>query len=359
MTISETTAFTTLAIIGPSTLKLAGMVLGLIILLAAGFVVALPWIVQPFLRMVLFLRYDIRRIGLENVPGKGPVFLASNHLSWFDGFFLAASFPRRGTALMNEAIFSWPVVGYLSRRCGLISVPYTGPKALRASIEACRQVLDEGSALAIFPEGQLSRTGMTGKFQRGLEVILTHREHVPVIPVYLDNVWGSIMSYSDRCFVKKWPKGWRRTIVVAFGPPVETPVTAFKVRQAVLVQGVKARAALGFKPELPEPIDSSLPHFVHPSFGPLTGSAANIHAREINVHQIGEKPGTVGLALPGVAIRAVDDAGEALPPDSEGRLQALVTAQPDWVDIGHRGKIDGDGFVTISDGDIGREVLPN
>ena len=59
-----------------------------------------------------------------------------------------------------------------------------------------------------------------------------------MIPVYLDNVWGSVMSFSGGRFVRKWPRGWRRTVVVAFGPPVEPPVTAFTVRQAVLVAGV-------------------------------------------------------------------------------------------------------------------------
>ena len=119
---------------------------------------------------------------------------------------------------------------------------------------------------------------MTGTFHRGLEVILAKRDNVPVIPVYLDNVWGSVMSFSEGCFVWKRPQGWRRTIVVAFGPPVEPPVTAFSVRQAVLVQGVKARAVLPRPPKRPEPIDPNLPHFDHPKFGPLTGSAADIHA---------------------------------------------------------------------------------
>ena len=144
-----------------------------------------------------------------------------------------------------------PVVGFLARRCGLISVPYRGPKAQRAAIEVCRKALDEGRVLGIFPEAQLSRNGLTGPFHRGLEVILAKKDDVPVIPVFLDNVWGSVMSFSGGRFVWKRPEGWRRTIVVAFGPRVEPPVTAFPVRQAVLVAGVAARASLGTAPEAP------------------------------------------------------------------------------------------------------------
>ena len=334
---------------GLPALGVVGIALAVLALLATGFVLALPWIIQPILRAMLFLRYDIRRVGLENVPKTGAALLASNHVSWFDGFFLAASLPRQGTALMNAAVFGWPVVGYLARRCGLISVPFAGPKAQRASIETCRKALDDGKALAIFPEGQLSRNGMTGPFHRGLEVILAKREQVPVIPVYLDNVWGSIMSYSGGCFVRKRPQGWRRTIVVAFGPPVEPPVTAFTARQAVLVQGVRARAVLKRTPKLPEPIDLTLPHLEHPTLGLLAGSAVDIHALDVNVHQIGQKPGSVGQALPGVAIRAVDDSGHPQPADAEGKLQALVPGQANWADLDRRGKVDRDGFVFLTD----------
>ena len=283
-----------------------GWIAFLVVAIAIGlglFVAALPWIVQPFLRSVLFLRYNLKVIGRENVPKVGPVLVVSNHLSWYDGFFLAATLPRKGTALVNANVFGWPVIGYLARRCGLISVPFHGPKAQRAAIETCRKVLDEGGALGIFPEAQLSRTGMTGAFHRGLEVILAKREHVAVVPVYLDNVWGSVMSFSDGRFFKKWPKGWRRTVVISYGPPVVPPIDVFRVRQAVLVAGVAARSALGFTPERPEPIDQSLPHYDHPTLGPLTASTADVFEPQYNLTQIGQKPGTVGHPLPGVAIR--------------------------------------------------------
>jgi 1-acyl-sn-glycerol-3-phosphate acyltransferase len=319
--------------------------------LAAGlglFVAALPWIAQPFLRGFLSLHYNLKAIGRENIPKGGPVLLVSNHLSWFDGFFLAATLPRKGTALVNSNTFALPVVGFLARRCGLIPVPYTGPKAQRAAIETCRKVLDDGGLLGIFPEAQLSRTGMTAAFHRGLEVILAKREHVTVIPVYLDNVWGSIMSFEGGLFFRKWPKGWRRTIVVSYGPPIEPPVAVFKARQAVLVAGVAARAALPHAPERPGPIDLAFPHYEHPTLGLLTASTADIDEPEHSLHQVGQKPGTIGHPMPGVAIRAVDEAGNVLPEDAEGSLQALVPGRGDWASLDHRGKVDRDGFVTLS-----------
>ncbi len=80
----------------------------------------------------------------------------------------------------------------------------------------------------------------------------------------------------------------------------------------------------------------------------MTASSADIIEPEYSIHQVGQKPGTIGHPLPGVAIRAIDEAGKVLPEDTEGSLQALVPGRADWADLGHRGKIDRDGFVTLS-----------
>jgi hypothetical protein len=165
------------------------------------------------------------------------------------------------------------------------------------------------------------------------------------------------MSFSGGRFFKKWPKGFRRTIVISYGRPIEPPVDVFKARQAVLVAGVAARTALGFTPERPEPIDPSLPHYDDPTLGPLTASAADIIEPQYGIHQVGQKPGTIGHPLPGVAIRTVDKAGNVLAEDAEGALQALVPGREDWADLGRRGKIDRDGFVTFSASSPGNGLI--
>ncbi|HEX8199740.1 MAG TPA: 1-acyl-sn-glycerol-3-phosphate acyltransferase [Isosphaeraceae bacterium] len=317
-------------------------VLGLV-----AFVAALPWLVRPLFRLLLWPRYRLRVLGLEHVPRGGPVLLASNHLTWIDGFLLAAVVPRRGKALVYAPYVDVPVVRWIARRAGLIPVPARGPRAQRAAIEAARQALGRGEAILIFPEAQLARTGLMGPFHRGLEVMIKGPgpEAVPVIPVHLGNLWGSLFSFSGGRFLRKRPRGLRRTVVIAFGRPVPPPVTAFAVRQAVLEAGVRAAALGPGGRELPETIDRTLPRWEHPELGLLAVSAADY--RRGDVHQTGQKPGTVGQAAPGVALRVVDEAGRPLPPEGEGRLQALLPGRPDWVETGRRGSLDRDGFVRI------------
>lgn len=307
--------------------------------------VALPWIVQTLFRLILASGYRLRIRGRHHVPKTGPVLFVANHVSWLDGFILAATAPRRGRILINADFLRVPLLRLLGQRAGLIAVPFSGGRTVRRAIQAAQKTLDDGEALGLFPEAQISRTGLLGPFYRGLEVILKGRDQVPVIPVYLDNLWGSFFSFSGGRFFQTRLTWKRRTINVVFGAPVAPPITRFSVRQALLATGVRASELRG--PNLPplESIDPALPHLTHPELGPLTGSTADLHLGD--VHQIGHKPGSVGLPLPGVALRVIGPNGTTLPPEQEGQLQALLMGRPDWVDTGLQGHLDSDGFVYL------------
>src|SRR5262249_31704922 len=101
--------------------------------------------------------------------------------------------------------------------------------------------LEEGHLTCIFAEGQISRLGgATLGFKRGLEVILKDLD-VPVIPVHLEGVWGSIFSFEGGKFIWKWPKRIPYPITVTFGKPMRNPTPA-EVRQVVMDMGADAFA---------------------------------------------------------------------------------------------------------------------
>ncbi len=317
----------------------------LALMLIVLFMLSLRWWAQRFVRVVLALRYRLIIVGREHIPRTGPVLVACNHVSWLDGFFLAACYPRRGKALVSEIYFSLPILGPWLRWIGMIPVPLSGPKAQRAVLEISRQVLDEGGTLGVFPEAQISRNGLTGPFYRGIEVIVAGREQVAVIPAFLEGLWGSFFSFQGGHFFRKWPRGLRRTVIIAFGPPVAPPITAFSVRQAVLETGVTAFEHRRRKRPPLETLDRDLPHLDHPELGPLTGSTADFDRD--GIRQTGHKPGTVGHPLPGVALKVVDDSGAWLSPDTPGRLLARVAGKGGWSDTGWTASIASDGFVRV------------
>ncbi len=311
----------------------------LVVVSLAIFYAMIPLLCRPFWALVLWPHYRIVVHGREHIPHSGPGVIASNHVSWLDGFIVTVALPRRAWFMIFADYVNGPLVRQLVGQLRMIPVTAKGPKAQKAAIQAARSVLERGELFGIFPEAQLSRNGLPAPFLRGLEVILKGFDDVPVIPVAIEGMWGSKFSYSGGVFFKKKMQPWRRTVVVVFGPPVVKPVNVFEVRQAVREVGVTAYSLINNPPPA-ETIDPSLP-----SLPGLTVSTSDF--KQGTVRQAGWKPGSVGQADRGVALRVVGSLGERLNPDQEGRLEALTAKVPVWTDTGHRARIDRGGFVSL------------
>src|SRR5437016_2978011 len=68
----------------------------------------------------LVCRYQVS--GREHVPRNGALLVVANHLSWYDPFLLGVVLPRRVWFYTKAEIFTWPIVGWLARHTGQISV---------------------------------------------------------------------------------------------------------------------------------------------------------------------------------------------------------------------------------------------
>ena len=106
------------------------------------------------------------------------------------------------------------------------------PRDMLHSLHVASDALRNNEIVCIFAEGQITRTGQMLPFRRGLERIMKDVE-VPIIPVNLDGVWGSIFSFERGRFLWKMPHHIPYHVTVSFGSPLPHTSTAIEVRNAV------------------------------------------------------------------------------------------------------------------------------
>ena len=167
----------------------------------------MPGLAEPLLRCLLGVHYRVKVTGLEHVPRTGPALIVSNHLSWLDGFFVAAYTPRRGKALVSADVVSRPIVRQLAVRSGMIPTPPSGPRTFARRFGWGASAIDRGAG--DLPRGPdlAQRHGRTVPAGHGDDA--SRPRWVVVVPVALDNLWGSVFGASDGCFFRKRPQGWR------------------------------------------------------------------------------------------------------------------------------------------------------
>jgi acyl-[acyl-carrier-protein]-phospholipid O-acyltransferase/long-chain-fatty-acid--[acyl-carrier-protein] ligase len=183
--------------------------------------------------------FRIRILGQENVPFRGPALLVSNHMSHVDGFLVAACVQRFIRFMVWKPYYELKALNWFFRKTKAIPVG-GGRDAVRA-IQAARTELATGHVVCIFAEGAISRTGNILPFKRGMEKIVEGTD-VPIIPVHLDRLWGSIFSFERGRFFWKWPKRIPYPVTVSFGNPMPANSIAHAVRQAIQELAAEATA---------------------------------------------------------------------------------------------------------------------
>jgi acyl-[acyl-carrier-protein]-phospholipid O-acyltransferase / long-chain-fatty-acid--[acyl-carrier-protein] ligase len=171
----------------------------------------LRFFAMPLARML----YRVTALGAEQLPAGG-FLLLPNHITWVDAIVLLLGCPRPIRFLIDQEYYENRILHPVLRTVGCIPISSRRAKdALRLAAERMRA----GEIVCLFPEGQLSRTGTLQRLRRGYEIIARQAD-CPVVPVWLDQLWGSIFSYQGQRFFTKWPRQIPYPATVAFGAPL-------------------------------------------------------------------------------------------------------------------------------------------
>lgn len=215
-------------------------IFGIVTLFSTGYVVKrLP---DYLLRFVLWFMthtlYRIRIIGKENVPQKGPALIVCNHVSFADAMFVGACVHRFIRFMIYRSFYEMKSIRWFLRIMRVIPIADGNRREVLLAIEKARQELKAGHVVCIFAEGMLTRTGHLLPFKKGFERIVEGLD-VPVVPVHLDRVWGSVFSFKGGAFFWKMPSQFPYPVTVSFGAPLRSP-GVFQARQAVMELGSEA-----------------------------------------------------------------------------------------------------------------------
>ncbi|PMS33238.1 1-acyl-sn-glycerol-3-phosphate acyltransferase [Trinickia symbiotica] len=185
--------------------------------------------------MLVHTFYRIRLVHPERIPERGAAVLVCNHVSYVDALVIMAESPRPIRFVMDHRIFRTPFAGWLFRHAKAIPIApaHEAPALLERAYEACAIALEEGELVCIFPEGKLTKDGEINTFRHGVTRIV-ERTPVPVVPMALRGLWGSVFS---RAAQAQWPrpvkKGVMSRLTLAVAEPLEpdsaTPETLQRI----------------------------------------------------------------------------------------------------------------------------------
>lgn len=149
-------------------------------------------LVKSLAHLYLALTRGISSLGSENVPPRGPVILVSNHVNAKDPLALASACQRPLYFMAKAELFRTPVLAWFFRSINAFPVARGAidQDAYRRSLE----ILSEGKALAIFPEGTRNASGELLKPHPGAArfALLTGAKVVPACVVGTNSKQGKV-----------------------------------------------------------------------------------------------------------------------------------------------------------------------
>jgi 1-acyl-sn-glycerol-3-phosphate acyltransferase len=180
--------------------------------------------------------HRVRTVNAELIPKRGAAMLVCNHVSYVDAIVIMAASPRPIRFVMDHRIFKLPLLSWLFRTAKAIPIAPAkeDPWLMEKAYVDIAQALHEGDLVCIFPEGKLTRDGEINEFKGGIMKIL-ERTPVPVLPMALRGLWGSLLTRGKG---NPFQRSFKRGLFSRLELVVDAPLAAQEVTPEGLQQRV-------------------------------------------------------------------------------------------------------------------------
>ncbi|CBW25988.1 putative membrane protein [Halobacteriovorax marinus SJ] len=183
--------------------------------------------------------YNVEIEGRENIPDKGAVVIASNHVSFVDWIMVMAASPRPVRFVIDHIYYYKTGFTFWLKQAHLIPIATKkdNPEILGKAFENISEALSKEEVIGIFPEGWITRDGRLRKFQPGIKKIVSMQPTV-VVPMVIDGLWGSFFSFEGKGVMKGF-KVKRRKVKLKILPPVCSTEFDFKELEQIFRKELK------------------------------------------------------------------------------------------------------------------------
>ncbi|WP_138429795.1 lysophospholipid acyltransferase family protein [Fodinibius saliphilus] len=155
--------------------------------------------------------WQISITGNVDIDDREPYIMVCNHLSQAD-IPLISNLPWEMKWVAKKELFDTPVIGWMMKLAGDISVDRRAADRKEKTFEQARFYLEKGCSVIFFPEGTRSRNGKLNAFTRGA-FELAIREQKPILPMVIDGTQNTLPKRS-------WKFGMAKQIKLKILEPV-------------------------------------------------------------------------------------------------------------------------------------------
>jgi 1-acyl-sn-glycerol-3-phosphate acyltransferase len=162
------------------------------------------------------------------IPGRPPIVIACNHVSWLDVFVIHSVCPMRFVA--KSEVRRWPILGWISERSGTLFIERENRHHAARINETIEKVLKRGDSVGIFPEGTTTRGDRLMPFHSSL-LQASVMSGAPLLPAAVryarpdGSINDAIVYIGDTTFVQSLGQILScRTVFaeLSFGPWIES-----------------------------------------------------------------------------------------------------------------------------------------
>lgn len=195
--------------------------------------------------------WSISISGNPDIDDRHPYVVVCNHLSQAD-IPVISNLPWELKWIAKKELFDLPVVGWMMKMAGDISVDRSAINRKRTTLKKASAHLDNNCSVMFFPEGTRSRTGKLNRFATGA-FELAIRKKLPILPLVIDGTQNALPKQS-------WKFGVSSDIRLHVFEPVDSSefgpedVDALRDRVRILILDKLSE----WREENPDAIDGTL-----------------------------------------------------------------------------------------------------